>query len=78
MFLRRRLPRSAAPLLSGVLIGLVAAGVVVAVRPAGVAPATPDAAAATSAGDVRRPAVGHRRSRPAGRVRARRRRALLS
>jgi beta-N-acetylhexosaminidase len=48
MFLRRRLPRSAAPLLSGVLIGLVAAGVVVAVRPAGVARVTPDAAAATS------------------------------
>jgi beta-N-acetylhexosaminidase len=35
MLLRRRLPRSAAPLLSGVLIGLVAAGIVVAVRPAG-------------------------------------------
>ena len=50
MFLRRRLPRSAAPLLSGVLIGLVAAGVVVAVRPAGVAPAAPGATAAASAG----------------------------
>ena len=50
MFLRRRLPRSAAPLLSGVLIGLLAAGVVVAVRPAGGgAAATPDVTAATSA-----------------------------
>ena len=49
MFLRRRLPHSAAPLLSGVLIGLVAAGVVVAVRPAGIAPAAPGATAAASA-----------------------------
>lgn len=47
MFLRRGLPRSAAPLLGGVLIGLLAAGVVVAVRPAGVA--APAAAAGTSA-----------------------------
>jgi beta-N-acetylhexosaminidase len=49
MLLRRRLPRSTAPLLGGVLIGLLAAGVVVAVRPSGVAtPATPVGTSATS------------------------------
>ncbi len=47
MLLRLRLPRSAAPLLSGVLIGLLAAGVVVAARPAGAA--APGGAVATSA-----------------------------
>jgi beta-N-acetylhexosaminidase len=47
---RRRLPRSAAPLLGGVLIGLLAAGVVVAVRPApGTGSAVPGSAAATAA-----------------------------
>jgi beta-N-acetylhexosaminidase len=49
MPLRRRLPRSTAPLLGGMLIGLLAAGVVVAVRPDGAAaPAAPAVTAATS------------------------------
>lgn len=53
---RSRLPRSAAPLLGGVLIGLLAAGVVVAVRPDGVtAPAAPAAATATSAAEPTTP-----------------------
>ena len=53
---RRRLPRSAAPLLGGVLIGLLAAGVVVAVRPApGTGSATPGTAAATSTSSAAEP-----------------------
>ena len=49
MFRRLRLPRSAAPLLSGVLIGLVAAGVVVAVRPSAAPPAPAVSLSATAA-----------------------------